>query len=127
MSELKRKSKEFSEETGGSGSTIEDKAERRWQSAAEYRQRPEVRERQRVLMAERRAAVKARRHQWDPPKNMTPKKLKKTMSVMHHETQIPLISPPVPPPDIASLTDTEHFAIGVLIDMAMMLWSSQSP
>ncbi|KAJ7174288.1 hypothetical protein C8R46DRAFT_88204 [Mycena filopes] len=33
-----------------------------------YSQRPEVREKQRVRMAEKRAAVKARRRRWDPPK-----------------------------------------------------------
>ncbi|KAJ7502434.1 hypothetical protein B0H11DRAFT_638642 [Mycena galericulata] len=50
-------------------STGEKRAEaRRKASAKYYAQHPEVREKKRVQMAERRAAVKAKRRQWDPPK-----------------------------------------------------------
>ncbi|KAJ7763847.1 hypothetical protein B0H16DRAFT_1455096 [Mycena metata] len=48
--------------------TDEDKREKQRQWAAEYRKRPQNVEKQRLLMAKRRAAVKAKRQQWDPPK-----------------------------------------------------------
>ncbi|KAJ7776642.1 hypothetical protein DFH07DRAFT_951776 [Mycena maculata] len=50
------------------------RVEKKRARAALYNQRPEVREKQRVRMAERRAAVKAKRRQWDPPKRTTPVK-----------------------------------------------------
>ncbi|KAJ7801658.1 hypothetical protein B0H14DRAFT_2615096 [Mycena olivaceomarginata] len=53
--------------------TRSEQAEKRRQHAAEYRQHPERHEKQRVLMAERRVAVKARRRRWDPPKVPKPR------------------------------------------------------
>ncbi|KAK7028436.1 hypothetical protein R3P38DRAFT_2936560 [Favolaschia claudopus] len=44
-----------------------DAATKRLERARLYRNRPEVRERQRILMANRRAEIKARRRQWDKP------------------------------------------------------------
>ncbi|KAF8211723.1 hypothetical protein K438DRAFT_57055 [Mycena galopus ATCC 62051] len=44
------------------------RAQRRKASAKYYARHPEVREKKRLQMAERRAAIKARRRQWDPPK-----------------------------------------------------------
>ncbi|KAJ7863780.1 hypothetical protein B0H14DRAFT_2574720 [Mycena olivaceomarginata] len=43
-------------------------AERRRKADTKYRVKPEVREKNRHRMAEKRAAVKMRRRQWDPPK-----------------------------------------------------------
>ncbi|KAJ7367713.1 hypothetical protein DFH08DRAFT_928135 [Mycena albidolilacea] len=43
-------------------------AQRRKSSRKYYASHPEVRERKRVYMAQKRAAIKARRRQWDPPK-----------------------------------------------------------
>ncbi|KAJ7896098.1 hypothetical protein B0H14DRAFT_2680420 [Mycena olivaceomarginata] len=43
-------------------------AQRRKSSRKYYASHPEVREKKRVYMAQKRAAIKARRRQWDPPK-----------------------------------------------------------
>ncbi|KAJ6471702.1 hypothetical protein DFH09DRAFT_1476101 [Mycena vulgaris] len=51
----------------------EAKAQRhRETERAYYRRHPEVREKKRVQMAEKRAAIRARRRQWDPPKKIKP-------------------------------------------------------
>ncbi|KAK7022546.1 hypothetical protein R3P38DRAFT_3271264 [Favolaschia claudopus] len=49
-----------------------DAGAKRRQRSALYRKRPEVLERQRILMANRRANIKERRRQWDPPEPSTP-------------------------------------------------------
>ncbi|KAJ7617541.1 hypothetical protein DFH06DRAFT_1342958 [Mycena polygramma] len=50
------------------GPTAEEKrARRRKSSAAYYARNPQLRERSRLAMQARRAAVKARRREWDPP------------------------------------------------------------
>ncbi|KAJ7760151.1 hypothetical protein DFH07DRAFT_957808 [Mycena maculata] len=68
----KRKPKPDRDEAHGTGCrqslAAAQKAEKRRQRAALYNRRPEVRERQKLRMAERRAATKAKRRQWDPPK-----------------------------------------------------------
>ncbi|KAJ7450109.1 hypothetical protein FB451DRAFT_1410455 [Mycena latifolia] len=47
----------------------EERAERRRATdRARYHRNPQIREKKRVQMAEKRAAVRARRRQWDPPK-----------------------------------------------------------
>ncbi|KAJ6538209.1 hypothetical protein DFH09DRAFT_1324075 [Mycena vulgaris] len=51
----------------------EAKAQRhRETERAYYRRHPEIREKKRVQMAEKRAAIRARRRQWDPPKKIKP-------------------------------------------------------
>ncbi|KAJ7033995.1 hypothetical protein C8F04DRAFT_1183742 [Mycena alexandri] len=81
----------------------------------------EAREKQRLLMVERRAAAKAHRRQWDPPKKI---------KLVPHDTDSPMayVSPeqplePAPLMDCqivgdASITSAEHLAIGVLLEMA---------
>ncbi|KAJ6536794.1 hypothetical protein B0H10DRAFT_2246226 [Mycena sp. CBHHK59/15] len=85
--------------------TADKKVARKCQTAARYRQRPEVREKQRLLMAERRATVKARRHQWDPPKKAKP-------AVQHQGSPVPLLtlSPPGSPERGAGPDDTRRLS-----------------
>ncbi|KAJ7019533.1 hypothetical protein C8F04DRAFT_1197583 [Mycena alexandri] len=92
-----------------------DQRAKHLQRLAEYRSRPEAREKQRLLMAESRAAAKAHRRQWDPPKKI---------KLVPHDTDSPMayVSPeqplePAPPMDCqivgdASITSAEHLAIG---------------
>ncbi|KAF7357141.1 hypothetical protein MSAN_01308600 [Mycena sanguinolenta] len=92
-----------------------DAKEKRRQRDAKRRQTPGVLEKQRLLMAERRAAVKARRRQWDPPKQtkkMTRRILFPPPSA-HADVDMDL------EPVIASdtLTLAEQFALGVLSEM----------
>ncbi|KAJ7733912.1 hypothetical protein B0H16DRAFT_1467798 [Mycena metata] len=90
------------------------KGKRTTAPSKQAKKRPEAREKQRILMAERRAAVKARRRQWDPPK--------KIKSVVH-DTNAPN-TPVLPPQDRpepdgdASITSAEHVAIHMLLEMA---------
>ncbi|KAJ7792840.1 hypothetical protein B0H14DRAFT_3498761 [Mycena olivaceomarginata] len=99
-----------------------EQAEKRRQHAAEYRQRPERREKQRLLMAERRAAVKAARRRWDPPKVPKTKKPKAPPPLptapstsSNHETQLPNCGDEAE--TIASITPAERFALGVLAEL----------
>ncbi|KAJ6543174.1 hypothetical protein B0H19DRAFT_1077185 [Mycena capillaripes] len=118
--------------------TAEEKAERRRQTTAAYHQRPDVREKQRVRMAEKRAAVKARRRQWDPPKknkmgsaksaSLTPTSPPLTTSAKNpHPHSIESESDPTGlvnsnadvdhDADIVWLTSAERFALDVLMEM----------
>ncbi|KAJ6544005.1 hypothetical protein B0H19DRAFT_1076187 [Mycena capillaripes] len=68
-------------------------------SAKYYAKHPEAREKQRIRMAEKRAAIKAKRRQWDPPKN--PKSgLQDEHTVSGDNVALPTVSPagPVPAP-----------------------------
>ncbi|KAJ7835678.1 hypothetical protein B0H14DRAFT_2590148 [Mycena olivaceomarginata] len=123
--------------------TRSEQAEKRRQRAAEYRQRPERREKQRVLMAERRysclrsgefTAVKARRRRWDPPKVPKPRNPK-----------VPTTRPPTPSPKSAhkteshnsgdesesksnaSFTSAERFALGILAELKYALHTYLRP
>ncbi|KAJ7721147.1 hypothetical protein B0H16DRAFT_1738471 [Mycena metata] len=91
--------------------------EKRLKRLAEYRSRPGAREKQKLLMAERRAAVKARGCQWDPPK--------KIKSVVP-DVNAPLASPELPPeadsprPSVCgdpSITSAEQVAIHMLLEL----------
>ncbi|KAJ6456984.1 hypothetical protein C8R45DRAFT_1110764 [Mycena sanguinolenta] len=97
-----------------------DAKEKRRQRDAKRRQIPGVLEKQRLLMAERRAAVKARRRQWDPPKNPR-KKTSQLTSPLPLDADIgpspaELDVEPVTARD--ELTSAEQFALSVLSEMA---------
>ncbi|KAJ6510909.1 hypothetical protein C8R45DRAFT_1162124 [Mycena sanguinolenta] len=88
-------------------------------STAEFEspvRRPEVREKQRIRMAEKRQVMKARRRQWDPPK--VPK-VGRQIGRRSHRMPSPLPTSPVDqlPADV-SLTSAEHLALTVLAGMA---------
>ncbi|KAF7373655.1 hypothetical protein MSAN_00576300 [Mycena sanguinolenta] len=103
----------------------EERAAKKRELAAKYRSRPEVREKQRLRMAEKREATRARRRQWDPPKVVK-------VSGRSYRTTAPPLSLPLPlsaspelpaePVDIGadglSLTPAEQFALTVLAGMA---------
>ncbi|KAJ6476813.1 hypothetical protein C8R45DRAFT_934471 [Mycena sanguinolenta] len=96
-----------------------DAKEKRRQRDAKRRQIPGVLEKQRMLMAERRAAVKARRRQWDPPKH--PRKTSQLTSPLPLDADIgpspaELDVEPVTARD--ELTSAEQFALSVLSEMA---------
>ncbi|KAJ6621982.1 hypothetical protein B0H10DRAFT_2015516 [Mycena sp. CBHHK59/15] len=98
----------------------EQRRAKRREWVGQYRKRPEVLEKHRNNMAERRAAVQALRRQWDPPKKLKP---------VVHESEAPNIpdtsrtqhdaSPDSDSSnnDIVSLTSAERFAIAVLSGM----------
>ncbi|KAJ7762069.1 hypothetical protein DFH07DRAFT_771348 [Mycena maculata] len=98
----KRKRRENGHMVQVSSPTSLTAAERRRQRAAEYNRRPEVREKQRIRMAERRAAVKAKRRQWDPP---TPvKRSAYVVPVSDPHSQTPDLSPTMVNPTKSTLT-----------------------
>ncbi|KAF8180928.1 hypothetical protein K438DRAFT_1841487, partial [Mycena galopus ATCC 62051] len=77
------------------------------------REQAGVREKQRIIMAERRAAVKARRRQWDPPKP-APSENQLPPDAVNFQLHN-VVS------DVATripLTPAEQFALGVLSEMA---------
>ncbi|KAJ7145476.1 hypothetical protein C8R46DRAFT_1232031 [Mycena filopes] len=84
----------------------EQKREKKRKWAAEYRKRPEAVEKQRVLMAQRRAAVKAKRRQWDPPKKAKVSRPASPVTEASNESRVSH--------DDASLTAAEHFAFQLL-------------
>ncbi|KAJ7702497.1 hypothetical protein B0H16DRAFT_1483192 [Mycena metata] len=117
-------------------STDEDKREKQRQWVAEYckcdsaflilkseltlLRRPEVLEKQRLLMAQRRATVKAKRRQWDPPKKVT--EPARPHSVSSASSAAPDHQPDdhaigVDTPNI-SLTESERFALHTLLELA---------
>ncbi|KAF7346300.1 hypothetical protein MSAN_01857400 [Mycena sanguinolenta] len=88
---------------------------------AKRRQLPGVLEKQRLVMAERRAAIKARRRQWDPPKISRPP----TAPRRNSSASISLRNSETPEADLGdtglvamTLTPAEQFAVGVLAEMA---------
>ncbi|KAJ7300371.1 hypothetical protein DFH08DRAFT_979718 [Mycena albidolilacea] len=89
----------------------EESKEKAWQRKARYRAKPEARAKQAALMAERRATVKQRRRQWDPPNRPRP--------VVASPTT-PQYLPSVQ--DLAAvnvtLTPAEEFALSALMGMA---------
>ncbi|KAJ7768987.1 hypothetical protein B0H16DRAFT_1452911 [Mycena metata] len=79
-----------------------------------------VAEKQRLLMAQRRAAVKAKRRQWDPPKRVTepvgPQSVSSASSVgPDHQPEDHAIGADTPN---ILITDSEHFALNTLLDLA---------
>ncbi|KAJ7814082.1 hypothetical protein B0H13DRAFT_2140551 [Mycena leptocephala] len=95
MAKRKAKSELSTEER----STREKKAEWRRNYYAQHPElREEIREKQRILMAEKRAAVKANRRRWDPPKKTDPAVVQdsevstaaESESAVHQEPELPL-------------------------------------
>ncbi|KAJ6452846.1 hypothetical protein C8R45DRAFT_945546 [Mycena sanguinolenta] len=108
-----------------STSKAAEKVAQKREIAAKYRLRPEVREKQRLRMAEKRAAEKARRRQWDPPKVTMTRCRRTGFTKPEHLSNL---LPPAPcvsasPPSlgdirVASLTPAEHCALMALAGMS---------
>ncbi|KAJ7817177.1 hypothetical protein B0H14DRAFT_2602183 [Mycena olivaceomarginata] len=111
--------------------TRSEQAEKRRQRAAEYRQRPERREKQRVLMAERRYSCLRSGEFQGAPASLGSSKVPKP-----RKPKVPTTRPPTPSPNSAhetespnsgdnesesksntSFTSAEHFALGVLAEL----------
>ncbi|KAF8187856.1 hypothetical protein K438DRAFT_1764566 [Mycena galopus ATCC 62051] len=94
--------------------------EKRRKDQAKYRQRPEYQEKQRILMAQRRAAVKARRRQWDPPKKLKSPELAEPSENGSHdsvETLDPYADSNNRNAAVAGLTSAEWCALEVLSEL----------
>ncbi|KAJ7862582.1 hypothetical protein B0H14DRAFT_2575249 [Mycena olivaceomarginata] len=99
--------------------TPESKEKKR-QQQARYRAKPEVRQKQLALMAERRAAIKARRRQWDPPRKNPPPAAPSPslLASPSSQSQSPALADADLEPDDHTLTPAEDLALCVLMDMA---------